>query len=345
MSDLSNSRLMKFAFISAWPEFDQIPDEEMEGHLRAFEQWWGGLDTEAFKRALHEGNEQDRLVALFTLGSLAYEETKEVLAPFLASPAHKERWASAMAFGEHQDERAFALLADLLIDYLEPFSPPADDHKIRQLVDEAKVQARALYNSPAAWECITYPGLVQRWCEMEASYQEYGWYMCHRQKILDILQRWNDPRAIPALRLALQRCWHVEPHTHSFSDTLHLLQDTLAYTLGQLGAWDALEGLETPRLPPSRFKLARMFLIFGLLHVNLGVFHMNLLHMYRGSLTPFIEQGALDPDQVTHVLRERFGLDEYLARANLNIFEQWYLERDERWQWQKKKERGELERE
>ena len=334
MSDTSNSRLVKYAFIYAWPEFDQIPDEEMEGHLRSFEQWWGGLDTEAFKRALHEGNEQDRLVALFALGSLAYEETKEVLAPFLASPVRKERWASALGFGEHQDERA--LLGHLLTDHLEPYSPLADDHKITQLECEARERARTLYNSPAAWERFAYPGLVQRWREGEASRREYAWYMHHRPTILAILQNWNDPRAIPALRLALQRCWHIEPHTHGFSDTLHQLQDTLAYTLGQLGAWDAPEGLETPGLPPSRFKLARMFLVFGLLHVS-------LLRMYDGNLTSLIEQGALDPDQVAQVLRERFGLDEYLARANLNVFQQWYLERDKLGQWRKRIERGEIE--
>jgi len=194
--------------------------------------------------------------------------------------------ASAMVFGEHQDERAFALLGHLLTDHLEPYSPPVDDHKITQLECEARERARTLYNSPAAWKRFVYPGLIQRWREMEASHLEYAWYMRHRQTILDILQSWNDPRAIPALRLALQRCWHIEPHTHGFSDTLHQLQDTLAYTLGQLSAWDALEGLETPGLPPSRFKLARMFLVFGLLHVNLGVLHMSLLHIYHGDLTP-----------------------------------------------------------
>lgn len=45
---------------------------------------------------------------------------------------------------------------------------------------------------------------------------------------------------------------------------------------------------------------------------------------------------------MTQMLRERFGLDEYLARANLDVFQQWYLERDPRCQWRKKIERGEM---
>ena len=118
--------------------------------------------------------------------------------------------------------------------------------------------------------------------------------------------------------------------------TLHELEDQLASTLGQLEAWQALEGLETAGLPPSRFKLARMFLVFGALRVNLQL-------LYQGSITLLIRSGTIDAGQVTKVLRERFGLDEYLARANLNVFQQWYQERDEMWQWQRRLERGEVE--
>lgn len=120
---------------------------------------------------------------------------------------------------------------------------------------------------------------------------------------------------------------------------VHEFQDQLAHTLGQLKAWHALEGLETPGLPPSRFKLARMFLIFGALGVNLQ--HLQLV--YQGNIKLAIAVGTIDAEEVTRVLRERFGLDEYLARANLNVFEQWYQERDEQWQWRRRVERGEVE--
>jgi len=322
MSNTNDAYLIKRAFLHAWIEYNQLPDEEMEERIRSFEQWWGGLDIDAMKRALQEGNEEDRLVALFMLGYLAYDETKELLAPFLASPVRKERWASAIIFGSYQDERAFALVGELLIEHLEPFSPPIDENKIRHLVFEVQERARALYGSLKVWERFAHPGLVQRWLNLEASRREYEWCMLHLHTILDILADWNNPRAVPVLRQALQKCWYIEAYAQGSLPDLHQLENTLAYMLGRLGALYALEGLEIRELPPSAFKLARMFLVFGWLGVSL-----RSLYLYHGNLTLLINSGTLDPDQVTQVLQEQFGLDEYLARANLKVFQEWYRER------------------
>jgi hypothetical protein len=325
------------AFSHAWIVDDLIPDEEREARKRAFQQWWGSFEIEACKHALQEGNEGDRLVALFALGYLAYEGTQDLLDPFLASAVRRERWASAMVLGDNKDERAFVLLGQLLKDQLEPYSPASDELKAMNMVLQAEKQAREQYGSPAAWERFVHPGLVQTWDEIEVYRHEYTWYLRHRQTIANILGAWNDPRAITILRQALQQCWEVEQQTrHGSLQTLHHLEDKLANTLGQLEAWHALEELDTAGLPPSRFKLARMFLVFGSLRVNLQ-------HLYRGNITALITLGTIDADQVTRVLQERFGLDEYLARANLNMFQQWYQERDELWQWEKRLERGEVE--
>src|SRR5260221_227126 len=327
------------AFSHAWIVDAMIPDEEREERMRAFRQWWGSFEIDAFKHALQEGNEADRLVALFALGYLAYEETQALLVRFTASSVRKERWASAMVLGAHQDERAFALLGQLLTDHLEPFSPAAEENKVKNMVSQAERRARELYGTPTAWERFVHPGLVQTWGKMEGYRHEYTWYLRHRQTITTILAAWNDPRAIPMLRQALQTCWHIEQLTHGSLQLLHQLEDQLAHTLGQLEAWHALEGLETAGLPPSRFKLARMFLIFGALGVNL----LHLQNVYRGNIKLAIAVGTIDAEEVTEALRERFGLDEYLARANLNVFQQWYQERDEMWQWQRRLERGEVE--
>lgn len=83
-----------------------------EERIRAFEQRCDGFEVDAFKHALHEGNEADRLVALFAPGRFTHEEIKGLLEPFLHSPIRKERWASAMVLGDQRDERAFALLGD-----------------------------------------------------------------------------------------------------------------------------------------------------------------------------------------------------------------------------------------
>src|SRR5258707_12999235 len=139
------------AFFHAWIEHDLIPDEGGEERLRAFRQWWGSFEIDAFKHALQEGNEADRLVALFALGYLAYEETHELLIPFLASAVRKERWASAMVLGAHQDERAFALLGQLLTDKLEPFSPAAGEQKVMNMVLQAESRAKETQVRPPVW--------------------------------------------------------------------------------------------------------------------------------------------------------------------------------------------------
>lgn len=325
------------AFSHAWIVEDQIPVEERGARMHSFREWWGGFEMEAFERALHEGNEEDRLVALFALGYLAFDETHDLLFPFLSSSIQKERWASAIVLGTHQDERAFALLGALLLDHLEPYSPPTDEQKISQSVFQARNQTREQYGSSAVWERFVHPGLVQAWNEAEQYRHDYLWYMSHRLTIINILAAWNDPQAILMLRQALQRCWETETRTRRGSlQLLHQLQDKLAYSFGLLEAWNALEGLETAGLPPSRFKLARMFLILGALRVNLQ-------NLYDGNLKRLITLGTVNPEQVTAILRERFGLDEYLARANLKAFQQWYQERDELGKWQRRLERGDIE--
>src|SRR5258708_25865954 len=151
---------MEQACSNAWIVDAMIPDEEREERMRAFRQWWGSFEIDAFKHALQEGNEADRLVALFALGYLAYEETQALLVPFLASSVRKERWASAMVLGAHQDDRAFALLGQLLTDQLEPFSPAAEEQKVMNMVLQAERRAKELCGEPPPRErlCPPSPG-------------------------------------------------------------------------------------------------------------------------------------------------------------------------------------------
>lgn len=318
--------LLEQAFFEARIEYDQMPDEEMKECINAFEQRWGGFEIDAFTHALYEGNEADRLVALFALGRFAHEETKELLVPFLHSPIRKERWASAMVLGDQRDERAFALLGQLLVENME-YVPPSAEEDIDSIVFHAMDQAREQFGTPIAWERLVDREIAQAWYDMEAYDAEYTWYMIHRVTITNILGAWNDSRTIPMLRQALQRCWHIEQFPPSqgglsggFLDTWHHLEDELAYALGQLEAWDALDGLETVGLPPLYFKLARLYLIFGSLHLK-------LFFLDEWNISTSIQTGIIDTNQVTSILQKRFGLDEYLARANLKVFQQWYQER------------------
>jgi hypothetical protein len=324
-------------------EKELLLDKEKGKLTRNFKKHWGSFDPDALKHALQEGGEQERLFALFALGYLMYEEAKEFLVPFLSSPVSKEQWASVIVLGEQKEERAFALLGQLLTEGMEYHSLAVDEKEVMNSVFQAYTQAREQFGTPKAWERLVSPDLVQIWNKMQAYRDEYMWYMKHRERIIRILGAWNDSRAIPILRQALQTCWQIEQHPtpqggilpEYLRESFHQLEDTLAYTLGQLEAWDALDGLDTAGLPPSRFKLARMFLVFGSLQVNLQ-------QMSHGNLKMLIALGAIDPNRVINVLQERFGLNEYLARANLQVFQEWYQERDEYWQWQRRIVRGEI---
>ncbi len=314
------------AFFDAWIEYAESPDEEQEQRINTFEQQWGGLDIDAFKHALQEGNTSDRLVAIFAIGNLAYANTKELLIPFLSSSIRKERWASAIVLGEQKDEQVFALLGQLLMEKMEYF-PPFTEEEIqnaRNVIFQTIEHKRGASNIPITWEHHVHPSFVQIWHAVEAYNDEYTWYMRHRITITTILGNWDDLRTISMLRQALQRCWQIEQLSssrgrfpNSFLDIWFQLEDELAYALGQLEAWNALDGLEFPSI---RFKLARLYLVFGSLHIN--IFSLECWNIIMNLRT-----GTLNPNQVVGTLQRHFGLNIYLAESSLRMFEKWYQER------------------
>src|SRR5437016_4529671 len=84
------------AFFETWVQDEGI-QQKVEERISAFAQKWGGIEVEAFKRALQNGQEWERIWALFALGYLTPTEGRELLLPFIDSPRSKERWASAIA--------------------------------------------------------------------------------------------------------------------------------------------------------------------------------------------------------------------------------------------------------
>src|SRR5262245_49782681 len=110
MPRVRGSNTLLRAFVDAWIDWDVMPDEMRDEKMKTFAERWGGLSVDAFKQALQEGQEPDRLWAIFALGYLAPVGGEELLVPFLHSPIRKERWGAAIALGESRDERAFALL-------------------------------------------------------------------------------------------------------------------------------------------------------------------------------------------------------------------------------------------
>jgi hypothetical protein len=325
MPELNWSETIQHAFFDAWAG-PEMPDEEIQEIVEAFTRRWGGLEANAFAQALQEGNETDRIWALFALSRLAPLGVEERFVPFLHSLVRKERWASAIALGRKRDERAFAALRELLVEEME-FHPPHADKNLAWTVAEAAEEAGERFGNRADWDRLVEPAFLEAWHEELAYDALYDWHLCHRVTITRLFGTWGDPRAIPVLRQALAHCWRIEqlpakqggiPRGGYLKEAWHRLEDELAYALGQLEAWDSLDGLE---LPPARFKLARMYLVFGSLQVNLR-------QLYNGDIMRLVHIGTIRSNAVMNVLRERFGLDDSLARAQLTMFQQWYRERD-----------------
>ena len=311
------------AFFDVWIHEAEMPDELRDERVGAFVVRWGGIDVNAFKRALQEGKGTDRLFAIFALGYLAPPDVEELLVPFLHSSVRKVRWASGIVLGKCRDERAFAQLQDALVEDME-YRPPHTEKDWGKIVFEAAYTARQRFYDPPAWERVAEPALVAAWNELQTYAWEYSWHLIHRLTITHILGAWGKPEAISALRQAFRMCWEAEQlprfqgsPSGGFGATWHQLEDDLAYALGQLEAWDALDGLD---LPPVHFQLARMFLVFGSLQVNLR-------YLYDGNITRLITIGTIDPNLVFEVLQKRFGLTMYKCESSLQQFQQWYQER------------------
>jgi hypothetical protein len=88
--------------------------------LEIFASRWGGLDLDVFRRALREGEEDDRVLALLAIGSTMTPEAQSQLLPFLESRVPMERWASALWLGRMHDERALPVLQTMLVEGLGP---------------------------------------------------------------------------------------------------------------------------------------------------------------------------------------------------------------------------------
>jgi HEAT repeat protein len=87
---------------------------DFQAEIESFAQRWRGLDANAFERAVREGVGEEKIIAIFALGSLNPPGVQEMLVPLLQSPVRLERWASAIALGRLYDERALPVLHTIL---------------------------------------------------------------------------------------------------------------------------------------------------------------------------------------------------------------------------------------
>lgn len=307
------------AFFDAWIDAADMPDEIREERIAAFRTRWGTLERDAFERALQEGDENDRLCALFALGYLAPAGVEDLLVPFLHSAVRKERWASAIVLGKGKDERAFPFLLALLLEEME-YVPTQNDRDVERIEDDARKRVLEADFASIIREYLKDPTFASMFKQQHMHQSEYQWYTIHRLTITTLLREWGDRRAIPALRQTLAQCWQIEQQRRlpgGTSDLWHRLEDNLAYALGQLDASHPFDSLELPALG---LQLARMYFVFGVLKIN-------TLTLYSGNLLNFIWRGGIDRNRLVTTLQERFGLTEDESDDAIHLFQQWYQER------------------
>lgn len=333
-----SSKAVKQAHFEAWIDSASVLDEyDREKQIDSFATRWGSLEAEAFKRALQHGNEHERVFALFALGHLAPSGGERLLRPFLTSSFRKERWASTISLGRYRDTQAFLLLLELLTEKLEYCLPSLV--ACRWPVDPLLLEV---------WE--------RKFDRQDTKYVlEFDWCLLHRLSITLLLGAWGDSRAIPVLIQALRRSFELEfgstyPNSlNAFAQTWHHFQDRLAYVLGQLGAWNALDTLD---LPLKRLHIARRYLVFGSLRASVsqvfGFLYLanwgkdgNDISSLLGGPGVDLTLGLPELEVVDEIVRKQLYSSQNEQLPSFHDFLIWHSERDDEWydRWEAERKR------
>ena len=283
------------------------------------------------QRALTEGNEENRLSALFLLGGLATPKARDLLISFLDSPYRRERWASAISLGRLKEERVFPLLQTLLLEGFAANEIFANSEGLQAAEETCRLYRQTYQEQGQTTFSEAYEDVIEQLRDMD-----YEWYLRQRSECALVLGAWGNPLAVPTLKEALQAAWKMEQDWPDYEgpdesgpEIWYFFQDRLAFALGQLEAWDALAVL---RFPENHLLVARIYLVLGTLQVNdpeifYGVMISTLFCVSAQCLRnraikeqvgmeadPFVE-----PARVKPLLTEHFGLspteqEEYLVR-------------------------------
>jgi HEAT repeats len=254
---------------------------DAEEFICSFLERWGDYTPDTLKRAVHEGEGDDKLFAIIALGLLESSEGDALLIPYLQSENRRERWASTLALGRHKDDRAFSLLQDLLVEGI--FDVNLDEYEW-MLAQRCEIALTlGAWGSPQATSALRQ---AFRLCwEIEQQPDPSG-------------RRWDS--------FEREYWWHY-------------LQDHLAYALGQLGAWGAMCSLGLPaahlRITTIYMTLGALQVnspkLWDPVLAPL-IFRKSSYSSYRLALFSSDPHAPLllDPVPVSRVLNERFGLSE-----------------------------------
>lgn len=248
--------------------FEQVDYEDDASPIEAFARRWGGLELDTFVRALQEGKESDKVLAIWALGYEPAAWAREYLLPFLQSTEPMERWASALGLGKMGEPVALPVLLRMLTECFPPKEAPSSE-----------ADGLWFYNGWRRQVIL----LLKEWTRPEVV-----------PALLDALQAyWRLAQTIPEESQIARRYWRG-------------CQESIMYTLGWLGRFDVLPRLVTaldivqPTLSSWRVSLA-----LGSLRAHEALADLSIpkkSEMREQVMAVLQEQFGLSPKQQAHCL-------------------------------------------
>jgi HEAT repeat protein len=157
------------------------------------------------QRAVTEGNEENRLSALFLLGGLATPKARVLLISFLDSPYRREGWASAISLGRLKDEWAFSVLQTVLLEGFAASEIAASVEELQAAQEACRLSRQAYQEQGQATFSEAYEDVIEQLRNID-----YEWYLRQRSECALVLGAWGNPLAVPKLKEALQATRQME---------------------------------------------------------------------------------------------------------------------------------------
>lgn len=217
------------------------------------------------------------------------------------------------AQGEDQIIAAFALgytksmwASELLLPYLQNDNP-----KLRWAVALTLGERR----EPEALPILI--KMLQEYLMPPTSYSaEHDWFKVRQIAVATLLGNWGDTTAILPLREMLKRVWSLEQqHPDRNAQLWWTYQETLAYSLGQLDAFDALADLE---LPDFRRRYWMLYIALGYVNAK-EQYGLTIMRILQEMLYEEKHQGL--NKLLLHILQEKASLSPEEATSSIQAFE------------------------
>lgn len=310
--------------------------------VRRFTERWGGIELDAFVRALHEAEGEERLFALLALGETHTSQAQVELLPLLENGEPIERWVSAICLGDMRVSEALPFLCAMLTEFL--------PGRLKDYLDSAPSSPFEFWRSaiPRRLELLgdraAIPPLRHALgvlVDMLGQHPQAGDEQALKPVRLNKSgMKYEDVMRVkqfysPSPATILQRVWErrrsktgqgvdallPRPGAIGYArrqpelNNLFEYQDSIVYTLGRLGALGALTDLEVTK-PLSLLWAVHMLMahvhdryersdIFPALSPTLEMDLRKQLHYYYGLTTEEQEQalGAYMLTKSTHIWR------------------------------------------